>query len=280
MSLNRSPDYKIGSKAGRTNNLDTYQQRLLETNTARSDYSLDELNDYAEVYHSTPLWHGSGRYQYDESGSVIDVFDSILKQGGFTPKHDSYDLSANMTSISLTPDRTYARMYADIHHPQPAAAPRHGSPDLLTGYYLGPVPVEAIKETVRTFGLRESAKALQRTRIAVRETGPWSKKVNKSQPTMTHIFREGSDIEQNYPILYGVQDIDEKIPVSNYVAKHEVRTTARVDLSKITHLEVPEDKIEETNDALARHSLHIPVVPIELGEAYSAVVLRSYLQKS
>ena len=280
MPLNKSPDYKIGTKAGRTNKLDLYHQRLLETDTSPNDFTDDQINDYSEIYNSTPLWHGSGRYQYDDTGTVKDVFDSILEQGGFTPKFDPYDLSTNMTSISLTPDRTYARMYADIHHPEPDNAPRHGSPDLLTGYYLGPVPVEALKETVKTFGLRESVKAIQRVRNSGKENGPWSKKVNKSTPSMTHIFREGSDIEGNYPILFGIADIEEKLPVSDYIAKHEVRTTTRIDLSKVTHLEVPEENITETKDLLAQYGIDMPVIPIELGEAYSASIQQDRLTSS
>jgi hypothetical protein len=275
MPLNKSPDYKIGTKAGRTNKLDLYQQRLLETDTSRNDFTDDQLNDYSEIYNSTPLWHGSGRYQYDDTGAVKDVFACILEQGGFTPKFDTYDLSTNMTSISLTPDRAYARMYADIHHPDPDNAPRHGSPDLLTGYYVGPVPVEALKETVKTFGLLESVKAIQRVQASVKEDGRWSKKVNKNTPSITHIFREGSDIEGNYPILFGIADIEEKLPVSDYIAKHEVRTTTKIDLSKVTHLEVPEKNVVETRDLLAQYGIDMPVVPIELGEAYSASMQRS-----
>lgn len=168
-------------------------------------------------------------------------------------------------------------MYADIHHTEPANAPRHGSPDLLTGYYLGPVPVEALKETVSKFGLRESVRAIQRIRASAKENGPWSKKVNKNLPSMTHIFREGSDIEDNYPILFGIIDIEEKLPVSDYVAKHEVRTASRVDLSKVTHIEVPEDKISETQELLSQHKVDIPVISIELGEAYSATMHRAPL---
>lgn len=270
MSLNRSPDYKIGSKAGRTNQLDRYQQRLHETNTSRSDYSSEEIDSYAVIHDETPLWHGSGRYQYDESGNITDVFESILKQGGFTPKYDPYDLTANMTSTSLTPDRTYARLYADMHHTNPNDAPRHGSPDLLTGYYLGPVPIEAMQETFDKSGLTGCVKALKRARTGKKANRPWSQKVNSNTPSMTHIFREGSDIEDNYPILYGLEDVDEKTPISDYIAKHEVRTTERIDLSKITHLEVPEDKIEETKALLLQYSIDIPVLPIELGETYTA----------
>lgn len=101
MPLNKSPDYKIGSKAGRINKLDLYQQRLLETNTSRADFTIEQINDYAEIYQSTPLWHGSGRYQYDSSGSITDVFTNILAQDGFTPWPDLYDLSADMTILVI-----------------------------------------------------------------------------------------------------------------------------------------------------------------------------------
>jgi hypothetical protein len=127
---------------------------------------------------------------------------------------------------------------------------------------LGSIAIEASKE-VKVWLPKGYYKMLGH--LANAEVVEWYKSVTRvPNPSVVEVYKNGSDIEQNYPILFGVKDID-PTPVSRAVALHEVRTEYPIDLHEnVTHVEVPRDRVEETKGILGG----LDIIPIEEGEWY------------
>lgn len=236
--------------------------RLIGGVALRGLVAVNDPNIRAQ-YADTKHWHGTGRYQYGTDGK-IDVLDSIATTGKLLPNYDAFDLTRPMTSVSLARSRVYGRAYADMHGRGVEEQERYGSSLFWAAAFLGSVAVEAAIEAQvwkpsgyhRMMEHLEEADALE-----------WYKKITRAtSPTVLNVYRDGSDIPDNYPVLFGVRDV-EQTSVGRAVALHEVRTEQPIDLSTdITHIEVPRRHIEETQRLLGG----IAIMAIEDAEHHAA----------
>lgn len=229
-------------------------------------YPEKELEKYRSALRYTKLWHGTGRYQHGENGTV-DVLAQIVQSGGLRPLPDSYAVMLGgdpMMSLSATPLRMIARSYADIHGKGASEENRYGSALWWASYYYGPFYAQIFTKNAITIARHYR----QWHESTSDENGErtWGKKVNKNAKHVWDVFGLGSDIAENYPILIGMKEQSNTAPTPKAIAKAEVRLTHVVPMNDITHLEVPAQNVPETETLLKQNGYDIPVLPIELGE--------------
>lgn len=236
------------------------------------------LSAYEKSYAGTGLWHGSGRYQYDSSNNskVVDVFERICADGTLLPRTDRFDvLRGPMDSISLAHSRMYARSYADTHSNPTQDSFRYGSSGFWATYFASRIPLDTVHELAKGAA---DYKTVARTKAS--NIYPWGAKVNskfivapEGAKTLNGIFTPfyvGSDIEGNYPILFALGSVVSDTGISSDMYRHEVRTENPIDLSSVRFIEVPFNNVEHSREVLVAHGLEIPVVPMEVAEAYCA----------
>lgn len=199
-----------------------------------------------------PLWHGTGRYRYID-GQVVDVLDSMATVDSIVPHHDKFDLLRPMDSVSLAKARMYARSYADMHGKGHNEEGRYGSSLFWACAFLGSIAVEAATES-KVWTPSGYKKMIGH--LAVADTVEWYKKVTtKDRPGVVEVYKSGSDIKENYPVLFAVDNV-EPTKTSKSVSLHEVRTEQPIRISEeILHVEVPRSKIEETKKVLGGVSI-------------------------
>lgn len=216
-----------------------------------------------ELLRQTHFWHGTGRYQYDSAGNVVDVLEQMAHAGGLVPKRDLWDLSRDMITTSLAHDRNYGRLYADMHLPEPLAAERAVSQTELVEQYIRGVKKEAFLWYFAQNGLINTIKKAREARKRLQIDERWSKKINKAEPSIAKSFVVGSDIPNNYPILLGIREVANEEPIAPYLAKHETRTSAPIPFALFSHIEVPDYAITETEALLTKYNVHLPILAIE-----------------
>lgn len=228
------------------------------------DSSMAEWNYNTEsIYSRVNLWHGTGRYQYGDGG-VVDVLGSIVEHDSIMPNRDLFDFNGATNSISLAHSRMYARSYADMHGSGVMEPERYGNSLLWACSFLGSVAVEASKHmgVWQPDGYQAMMKHLREA-----NSMSWYRKITRDKrPGILKIFRDGSDIPGNYPVLIGVRSV-EPIDTSSAVAVHEVRTDKMITWDDISHIEVPRDNIRDTWNVIGNRAL---VRAIEDGERFSA----------
>jgi hypothetical protein len=193
------------------------------------------------------LWHGTGRYKY-KNGKIVDILDSIAYTGKILPSTDKFDLLRQMKSISLAKSRMYARAYADMFGDGEREKERYGSSLFWACAFLGSIAIEASKET-RVW--RPSGYNRMMGHLATADALEWYKKITRiPNPSVIGAYGSGSDIHQNYPVLFAVNDVD-RVKTSRAVSLHEVRTESAIDISSsVLHVEVPRTRINETKSIL------------------------------
>jgi peptidyl-tRNA hydrolase len=229
-------------------------------------YSEQEVTTYTKALQEAKLWHGTGRYQHNGS-ETQDVLSQIIISGGLKPVPDSYAVilgGRGMASISATRIRIVARCYADIHGKGELEANRYGSSLWWLSYYCVPFFVQIF--TKNAINMARNYKKWHQATSNIHGERTWGKKVNKNAKRVWDVFGLGSDIPGNYPILVGIKGQVDTALLPDAIAKTEVRFTHLVSMSDFTHLEVPEEKVSETEMILTQAKLPIPVFPIELGE--------------
>ena len=247
------------------------RRRDVELNKAELKiYSISDQNTYQQTIATTLLWHGSGRLQHEKS-HIKDVFTSILKTGSLNPLRDDYALllgGSSMHTISTTPLRLIGRSYADIHGRGKFEPNRYGSSLLWISYFYG----RFFAETVTRHGIT-MARNRSRFFTAIKDnsgTTPWGKKVHTQAEYVWDVFSSGSDIPNNYPILFGIARYGATAQLPGVFGRKELRLTEAIKISDLSHIEVPEAKIEEIQLLLSEHGYSVPVYPIELGELISS----------
>ncbi len=228
----------------------------------------EKLNSDAELLQSTTYWHGTGRYQR-HGGKIVDVFGGILEQGELRPSLDPFDPDLGMTeTVSLAKKRAYALAYADMHSDNPAALERLLPAQTLANFYVVRAALtHGYREAQKhPDGVRAGTKALlaeARNRHAQLPQS-WKQKTTTRKVNELYAFGVGSDIPGNYPILLGFDDQVPTIKTSAAIAAtREVRTDKPISLSRLVHVEVPVERMVETQTMLSEHGLDVPVVAIE-----------------
>nr|WP_297350366.1 NUDIX hydrolase [uncultured Caldimonas sp.] len=258
------------------------------------------------IYSQAEFWHGTGRYQYaagrsqaaGQAGETVDVLQGILQSGQLRPAEEKLNIVEQaQKSISLTPARMYARTYADSHAADLEHQPRYGSSLLWAGAYHGDTSARLaqgyrkldsqtqrtiVENTVGNNGLDAWARKVRRSGLVVpppsAETITGKSQLQRATSmikpgvAVAEIYQRGSDIADNYPILFGIKkgSVNNKLDIGEALALYEVRSADPLPLSEaITHLEVPRAKVQETKELLASRNLaHLPVLATEDCEAF------------
>ena len=248
----------------------TAHKRIIKTKTL-CQFSSSEMSEYQKLTKSTQFWHGTGRWQHGEHGTV-DVLKSFCDTGGLKPARDVYAVFGGsdqhiIHSISLCRSRMVARSYADMHGVGWKEKNRYGDALTWTSYYYSLF-------YARLFTVN-GVKVLRRWKtwrtLSHDENGDktWGKKVNTQARDVWDIFCLGSDISGNYPILIGVRSLDSQLKLEKPMSHYEVRADKRIGVANISHIEVPRDKQDEMRELLLSCGIDIPVTSIELGEYVS-----------
>jgi hypothetical protein len=236
----------------------------MESLHSRELYTYPQIELYEKLYKTASYWHGTGRYQYDANGNVIDVLSSILEHGGLKPHTDYYNwLDQGKDTISFGRSRSYSIKYADMHSDNIDRLPsRNLSNEDFVEQHIVPVNKRIWEETQRKIGKKL-------TNIAFTNlvgSPSWTKKIRQDGGRVRDAFLLGSDIQGNYPILMGIKQLENLEEIPGYLSQYEVRTAQSVPLNTVTHMETPAEKIEETKRLLDKGNYDLPVFPIELGE--------------
>lgn len=257
------------AKVIKNDQLVQYQYRNLQAELAKTPlkiYSEKEVAIYTKALQKTKLWHGTGRYQHGGS-KIVDVLSQIVVSGGLKAFPDAYAFilgGEHMVSVSATQIRTMARCYADMHGKGALEANRYGSSLWWLSYYSVPFFAQAFIKNA--LSMAQNYRKWHQATSNIQGERTWGKKVNKNAKYVWDVFGLGSDIPGNYPILIGIKCQVGTTMVPDAIAKTEVRFTHLVSVRDFTHLEVPEEKVPETEMLVAQAKLAIPVFPIELGE--------------
>ena len=245
-------------------------KRIIKTKPL-CQFSSSEMSEYQKLTKGTQFWHGTGRWQHGEHGTV-DVLKSLCDTAGLKPARDVYAVFGGsdrhiVHSVSLCRSRMVARSYADMHGLGWKEKNRYGDALTWTSYYYSLF-------YARLFTV-DGVKMLRRWKtwrtLSHDENGDntWGKKVNKQARDVWDIFCLGSDISGNYPILIGVKSLDSQLKLEKPMSHYEVRADKRIGVANISHIEVPRDKQDEMRELLLSCGIDIPVTSIELGECVS-----------
>lgn len=249
--------------------------KIAHKNFTEVPLDTEQATQLQDFHTATTYWHGSGRYQRHNQQEV-DVLQSIMEQGAINPHLDPFDPDLGVvTTTSLATVRLYARAYADMHTANPKNLNR-----LLDNQHA------AIFYVVRSFGraaLRSFMNHPEGMRQALKESRAdnqarlaatpqkWSEKITRTRVNPMLAYRQGSDIEGNYPILFGLNHDIQTLPISRILAEtREARTKEPILVQSITHIEVPTEKIAETQDIVGQYGCTTPVVSIEAMEQHMA----------
>jgi len=241
------------------------RDRVLSKSTVRT-YTPEQVESYQKIASQAKLWHGTGRLQYAGS-EVRDVFATILKNNSLSPARDVYAVffgGKEMDSISTTPLRMIARSYADTHGKGEKEKHRYGSSLWWVAYYYslfyGLVFTKYSPSVLRHYS--------KWNKLSKDETGKrsWGKKVNTRASSVWDVFGLGSDIPGNYPILFGIKRVGRTATPPEGIREVEIRLLDHVHIFDLSHIEVPEDKVNEVKKILRQYGFDTAVFPIELGE--------------
>jgi hypothetical protein len=217
----------------------------------------------ATPFLSVQYWHGTGRFQYDKNGKVVDVLQQIIDDGGLKPHEDPYDLTQSMVSVSLAKKRDYAVLYADMHANNPENIRRNRSKRQSVNTYIRGVKQQAFVWFLLRYGIAKTLAMAKQNRRKMKYDDRWSKKVNRSEPSIRRTFLVGSDIPGNYPILIGLRAPKSTLEIAPYLAKHEIRTQDTIPFSQFTHIEVPQQRASEVSAMLTAQKITVAVVATE-----------------
>ena len=236
--------------------------------------SLDssEIREYQKLTKDTQLWHGTGRWQHGKDG-IVDVMKSFCDIVGLKPSRDVYAVFGGsdrhiVHSISLCRSRMVARSYADMHGLGWKEKNRYGDALTWTSYYYSLFYARLF--TVNGVKMLRRWKTWRTLSHDENGDNTWGKKVNKQAHDVWDVFCLGSDIAGNYPILIGVKHLDSHLKLEKPMCQYEVRTDRPIDITNISHIEVPHEKQVEVRQLLLSRGIHLPVTSIELGEYCSA----------
>lgn len=246
------------------------------TSIARDPEYLATLPSLVEVYKNVEFWHGTGRYKYSETGEIVDILTGLLQEGGLVPHSDDWDRKrGHVKTVSLSFSRMYARLYSGRYVPNGGRIQNElGTRQLWGSYFFGTSLIAGILEyppnlsEIRKKGVLAIGESI--ILDGRRKTREWRGKTTRQPVSFRDIFLNGTDIQQNYPVLIGIKrGAARPVDSSRFIRLHERRSEQPVLISDFTHLEVPKDKVEETI-LILRETGHdkIPVIPIEYGEEY------------
>ena len=205
----------------------------------------------------TTLWHGTGRYKYD-NGEVVDILRGIIKKGGLVPNKDDWDMKRGLSqTISFARDHSYARLYASLFLPPKDRTFRELVRRLvLSARFFLPSKWVAYNE------YSPFRPHILELRSKLKE---WGQKLTTKPPKFfTVLFLwGGTDILDNYPVIIGVERTSvQGTKGSRFVDLYEDRSEQMVSIANFTHIEVPENRVLEVIDLFKDEEWNMPVTPI------------------
>lgn len=257
--------FKLGIKL-----LNVFAKRYILKNPKTRTFTNIELDNYLKTIKNSKFWHGTGKYHYS-GGATINVLLNIIKDKGLTPTKDVYGVFLNgkiTNTISLSKSRIIARSYADINGKGKFEVNRYGDALTWVSYYYGLFYARLyIFDLYKIIKYYKIWHQLSHNKDGHNE---WGKKTNKSAKDVWDIFYLGTDINDNYPVLFGIRKLDSCLAIDKKYQKYEVRSSKLIKFSDFSHIEVPLNKVNEVNILLKSYSINIPVYSIELGEYASS----------
>ncbi len=205
----------------------------------------------------TTLWHGTGRYKY-ENGEVIDILRGIIESEGLVPNKDDWDMKRGLSqTVSFARDYSYARLYASLFLP-----PRDRNFKelvrrlvLSVRFFLPSKWVAYGEYTPFRPHILDLRKKLKK----------WGQKLTTKPPRFfTVLFLwGGTDISNNYPVIIGVKSTAVKgTKGSRFVDLYEERSEQVVSIGDFINIEVPEGRVFEVVELFKDTGWNIPVTPI------------------
>ncbi|MBI4250404.1 hypothetical protein HY622_02340 [Candidatus Uhrbacteria bacterium] len=231
-----------------------------------------------ELYTAAWRWHGTGRYHH-HGDAVIDVLKEIIEAGGLTPHEDIYDYTREgaVHSVSTSPSRTYASLYAQCHFEKGKSIRKPFQTKAAWFYYLASAALEAAKHDRRLF----SRKFREQINLDKKGGAHFHKKYTKAQASGKDLLQGGvSDISGNYPMLIGIKaGTFQEIRIAKVLQKHESRSGSPILMHALTHIEVPLQNVAEARSMVASVGLSdLLVLPIEWGEEFCKSLPVSFLK--
>ena len=232
------------------------------------NFSESELREYKNSIRNVFFWHGTGGFEYDYSGKIGLIFESILKNGLKVRQDDYlviYSKKLSMKSISLVDKRIIARCYADNHNFKNPKTFRFGNSIfwIVRHYakmYILAYTIFAPRSLVNILNWRKKNK--------INSSKSWSGKVNKSCQNTWESFEKYSDIKGNFPVIIGVKELRKTVKLPKIFSETEVRSLEDITFKDIIHIEIPLEKYDELSSEIRKYNQKVKIFPIELGELF------------
>ena len=232
------------------------------------NFSESELREYKNSIRNVFFWHGTGGFEYDYSGKIAPIFESILKKGLKVHQDDYlviYSKKLSMKSISLVDKRIIARCYADNHNFKNPKTFRFGNSIfwIVRHYakmYILAYTIFAPRSLVNILNWRKKNK--------INSSKSWSGKVNKSCQNTWESFEKYSDIKGNFPVIIGVKKLRKTVKLPKIFSETEVRSLEDITFKDIIHIEIPLEKYNELSSKIRKYNQKVKIFPIELGELF------------
>ncbi len=232
------------------------------------NFSESELREYENSIRNVFFWHGTGGFEYDYSGTIAPIFESILKNGLKVRQDDYlviYSKKLSMKSISLVDKRIIARCYADNHNFKNPKTFRFGNSIfwIVRHYakmYILAYTIFAPRSLVNILNWRKKNK--------INSSKSWSGKVNKSCQNTWESFEKYSDIKGNFPVIIGVKKLRKTVKLPKIFSETEVRSLEDITFKDIIHIEIPLEKYNELSSEIRKYNQKVKIFPIELGELF------------
>ncbi len=233
-----------------------------------------------ELYKKVGYWHGTGRYHYKHLGEgryntinfeeTIDILASIVDRGEISVHSEPWLKKIeriDISTVSHTPYRMYARLYACLHLCEKNKLKYEFGSQKIWMSILKKIQFSS-SEFVYFLIFRAIPQLFNiKTYTHIKQFINSIRKPNSKKWNVLKSYLIKSDIENNYPILIGI-DKSVSIMRNTVLSRLETRTDSAIVLEHITHIEVPLDNVQETEDFLKQRNVRIQVIPMEFGEIY------------
>jgi len=265
--------------------LKPYREEAHSVSGGLAEVYTQHLSQIEMVYGKVTHWHGTGRYHYrHQEGSryaglqedgTVDVLSAIIAVCGLVPHKDPW-IDSGCATVSLATVRMHARGFACLYLYEGDAPLLYelGSRRFWFRLYASLLFVWLCADIRGQLPFIRSLFRRSFLRDAYAWLGALRKQSEKKKISLSALLCGDipvSDIEGNYPLLFGVavasSDLIETIPLTHKV---EQRSTKRVTLAECTHIEVPYAYVAETKRILLAKDINIPVIPLECGDLYLA----------
>ncbi|MBT6293432.1 hypothetical protein HOJ01_01330 [bacterium] len=242
------------------------------------------------VLQNTEFYHGTGRYAYEiineskyegTSNQAIDILEKILTEG-INPNKDLFNddlfLEASKNTISLSKNRTYAKLYAMLFMDQNQKLDfQFLSQKFLWFMFLFLISKKILFKTSKKILKKSYLKRLEaKNNPKSFDVNLWSstfRNDNKYRGKSLSLLLNGnSTIHENYPVVLGVKRNQiQTLNLDNqpHFKIFESRTDRSILPENLSHIQVPFKNIDETQSLISKFDLDIPILPFEYLELYN-----------